>query len=225
MPKPGIPPTFLLLKDSKERIVKYQLNIDVTHSAHPWVKAEMIKVGVVTIDMSSIGMKFENFEQVGCRDQGSHCGHTIHYQKPIILPKLILFFGPFLELPPFHYLWVEVKNGCFCWFWKQIIGCNYLVNKESTGFKNSMQCAVRNESLVLHFYKIIYFMSFEQLLERTLIPPACLHNLLKLYADNWHVNFKYSLLYYHWKKDASFDVFFAKFATQIKKKPIYWPPR
>ena len=60
---------------------------------------EMIKVGVVTINVSSIGIKFENFMQAGCWDQGSHRGHTMYCRKPISLPKLILFFGKFLELP------------------------------------------------------------------------------------------------------------------------------
>ena len=32
------------------------------------VKAEIIKMGVVTIGVSSIGIKFENFMQAGCRD-------------------------------------------------------------------------------------------------------------------------------------------------------------
>ena len=51
------------------------------------------------MDMMSIGIKFENFIQAGCRDQGSHRGRTVYCQKPIILPKLVLFFGTFLELP------------------------------------------------------------------------------------------------------------------------------
>ena len=63
------------------------------------IQAETIKVGVVTIDMSSIGIKFENFMQAGCRDLGSHHGRTMYCRKPIILPKLVLFFGTFLELP------------------------------------------------------------------------------------------------------------------------------
>ena len=32
------------------------------------VDTEIIKVGVVTIDVQSIGIKFENFMQAGCRD-------------------------------------------------------------------------------------------------------------------------------------------------------------
>ena len=59
----------------------------------------MIKVGVMTIDVSSIGIKFENFMQAGCRDQGAHHRRTVYCQNPIILPKLVLFFGTFLELP------------------------------------------------------------------------------------------------------------------------------
>ena len=51
------------------------------------------------IDMSSIGTKFENFVQAGCRDLGSHRGRTVYCRKPIILPTLVLFFGPFLGLP------------------------------------------------------------------------------------------------------------------------------
>ena len=33
---------------------------------------EIIKAGVVTIDVSSIGIEFENFMQAGCRDLGLH---------------------------------------------------------------------------------------------------------------------------------------------------------
>ena len=51
------------------------------------------------VDVSSIGKKFENFVQAGCRDLGSHRGRTVYCLKPIILPKLVLFFGTFLELP------------------------------------------------------------------------------------------------------------------------------
>ena len=35
------------------------------------LKSEIIKVVVVPIDMSSIGIKFEEFMQAGCRDQGA----------------------------------------------------------------------------------------------------------------------------------------------------------
>ena len=60
---------------------------------------EVIEVQVVTIDMSSIGIKFENFMQAGCRDLGSHRRCTVYCRKPIILPKQVLFFGTALELP------------------------------------------------------------------------------------------------------------------------------
>ena len=51
---------------------------------------EIIKVGVVTIDMSSIGIKFENFMQAGCRDQGSHFGLT-KYKQSFISEKTVLY--------------------------------------------------------------------------------------------------------------------------------------
>ena len=63
------------------------------------VHPEIIKVEVVKIGLSSIGTKFENFVQAGCRDLGWHHGRTVYSQKPNILPKLVLFFGTFLELP------------------------------------------------------------------------------------------------------------------------------
>ena len=53
----------------------------------------------MTTDVLSIGIKFENFMQAGCRDLGSHHGRTVYCRKPIILPKQVLFFGTFLELP------------------------------------------------------------------------------------------------------------------------------
>ena len=59
----------------------------------------IINEGVVTIDVLSIGTKFENFVHAGCRDLGSLHGRTVYCQKPIILPNLVLFFGTFLELP------------------------------------------------------------------------------------------------------------------------------
>ena len=59
----------------------------------------MIKVGVVTIDVSSIGTKFENFVQAGCKDLGSQRGRIVYWQKPINMPELVLNFGTFLELP------------------------------------------------------------------------------------------------------------------------------
>ena len=69
-------------------------------------------MGVVTIGMSSIGIKFENFMQAGCRDLDSHRGRTVYYQKPIILPKLVLFLGTFLELP--------VLSSIICGFSKDL---------------------------------------------------------------------------------------------------------
>ena len=62
-------------------------------------RSEIIKVGVVTIDVSSIGTKIENFVQAGCMDLGSHRGRTVYCRKPIFLPEVVLFFGKFLELP------------------------------------------------------------------------------------------------------------------------------
>ena len=43
-------------------------------------ESEVIKVRVVTIDVSSIGIKFENFMQAGCRDLGSQpCTAETHH--------------------------------------------------------------------------------------------------------------------------------------------------
>ena len=61
--------------------------------------SEIIKVEVVTIDVSSIGTKFEKFVQAGCRDLDSHRSCNVYCQKPIILLNLVLFFGTFLEVP------------------------------------------------------------------------------------------------------------------------------
>ena len=52
----------------------------------------------MTIDVLSIGIKFENFMQAGCKDLGLHRGRTVYCRKPIILPNLVLFLGTFLEL-------------------------------------------------------------------------------------------------------------------------------
>ena len=62
------------------------------------LRPEIINVGVVTIDLLSIGIKFKNSMQVGFRDQGLHRRRTVYCQNPISLPKLVLFFGTFLEL-------------------------------------------------------------------------------------------------------------------------------
>ena len=51
------------------------------------------------VDVSSIGTKFENFVQAGCRDLGSHRSRNVYCRKPIIPPNLVLFFGTILELP------------------------------------------------------------------------------------------------------------------------------
>ena len=44
-------------------------------------RPEILKLGVVKIDMPSIGTKFENFVQAGCRDLGLHCECTIALPK------------------------------------------------------------------------------------------------------------------------------------------------
>ena len=65
-----------------------------------------MEVGVVTIDVLSIGIKFENFVQAGCRDLGSHHGCTMYCRKPIIMPKLVTLFWNIFRIAntPFHYL-------------------------------------------------------------------------------------------------------------------------
>ena len=80
-----------LLVNDKGRVGLYRIKITC--------RAEIIKVEVVTIEVLSIDIKFENFMQVGCRDLGAHYGRTVYCRKPIILPKLVLFFGTLLELP------------------------------------------------------------------------------------------------------------------------------
>ena len=84
---------------------------------------EVIKVRVVTIDVLSIGIKFQNFMQAGCRDLGSHCRRTVYCRKPIILPKLVLFFGTFLELP--------VLPSFICGL-TAFLGCTVFTNDSST---------------------------------------------------------------------------------------------
>ena len=42
------------------------------------VKPELIKDGFVKVDVSSIGTKFENFVQAGCRDLGSHLTRNMY---------------------------------------------------------------------------------------------------------------------------------------------------
>ena len=69
---------------------------------------QILKVRVVPIDVSSI--KFEGVMQAGCRDQGSNCGRTVYCRKPISLPKLVLFFRTFLELPVLPSIICGVRN-------------------------------------------------------------------------------------------------------------------
>ena len=72
------------------------IGIEQTHFRF---QPELIKDGVVKVDVSSIGTKFENFVQAGCRDFGSHRSRNVYCRKLIILPNMVLFFGTFLELP------------------------------------------------------------------------------------------------------------------------------
>ena len=78
------------------------------------MQAELIKDGVVKVDVSSIGTKFENFVQAGCRDLGSHGSRNVYCRKPIILPNLVLFFGTFLELPALP----SITCGLYAFVWK-----------------------------------------------------------------------------------------------------------
>ena len=52
------------------------------------------------VDVSSIGTKFENFVQAGCRDLGSHRSRNMYCRKHIILPNLVLF------------LFSQIKKDC-----------------------------------------------------------------------------------------------------------------
>ena len=54
------------------------VDLNLTQSTGSGRAPEVIKVRVVTIDVSSIGIKFENFMQAGCRDLGSHRGCTMY---------------------------------------------------------------------------------------------------------------------------------------------------
>ena len=66
---------------------------------------EIIKVGIVTIDVSSIGKKFENFVQVGCRDLGSHRGHSVLPEAHHSAQPGTLFWNIFrIASTPFHHL-------------------------------------------------------------------------------------------------------------------------
>ena len=76
------------------------------------INSELIKDGVVKVDVSSIGTKFENFVQAGCRDLGLHRSRNVYCRKPIILPNLVLFFQNVFRITstPFHYLWVKYQK-------------------------------------------------------------------------------------------------------------------
>ena len=73
-------------------------------------------VGVVTIDVSSIGIKFENFMQAGCRDQGVYFAPWAYH----VLPKAhysaqtgTLFWNIFrIAGTPFHYLLLRQGKWC-----------------------------------------------------------------------------------------------------------------
>ena len=53
---------------------------------------EVIKVRVVTIDVPSIGIKFENFMQAGCRDLGSQ---PCTAESPLFCPNWYSFLEHF----------------------------------------------------------------------------------------------------------------------------------
>ena len=52
-------------------IGKEPIDLVQTNMKHP------VKDGVVKVDVSSIGTKFENFVQAGCRELGLHHGRTV----------------------------------------------------------------------------------------------------------------------------------------------------
>ena len=63
--------------------------------------------------------------QAGWRDLGSHRRCTVYCRKPIILPKLVIFFGTFLDLPAHPTVWKNRKSDAkitaraistFLWF-------------------------------------------------------------------------------------------------------------
>ena len=56
------------------------------------LRPEVIKVRVVTIDVSSIGIKFENFMQAGCRDLGSQ---PCTAESPLFCPNWYSFLEHF----------------------------------------------------------------------------------------------------------------------------------
>ena len=63
-------------------------------------------MGVATVDESSNGIKFENFMQAGCRDQGLH----LVLPKAYYSAKTGTLFWNILRIAstPFYYLCVEV---------------------------------------------------------------------------------------------------------------------
>ena len=56
---------------------------------------EMIKVGVVTINVSSIGIKFENFMQAGCRIKVCTVGAPCTAGSPLFCPNWYSFLEHF----------------------------------------------------------------------------------------------------------------------------------
>ena len=52
------------------------------------LESEVIKLRVVTIDVLSIGIKFENFMQAGCRDLGSQ---PCTAESPLFCPNWYSF--------------------------------------------------------------------------------------------------------------------------------------
>ena len=118
--------------------------------------SELIKDGVVKVDVSSIGTKFENFVQAGCRDLGSHRSRNVYCRKPIILPNLVLFFGTFLELPVLPSITCDsstIGKNChlfkfylLLYFWAEVVltknsilstGNSENVPKKSTRFRST----------------------------------------------------------------------------------------
>ena len=56
------------------------------------VIADIMKVGVMAIDVLSIGIKFENFMQAGCRDLGSQ---PCTAKSPLFCPNWYSFLEHF----------------------------------------------------------------------------------------------------------------------------------
>ena len=71
---------------------------DKPTSCEGYLLPGIINVGVVTIDVSNIGIKFEEFMQAGCRDQGSyrvlpkvHYSALKKYKQRFIPEKTLLY--------------------------------------------------------------------------------------------------------------------------------------